>query len=223
MIKMIVFDMAGTTVNEDNLVYRTLQETIQAAGYPVTFKEVLELGAGKEKLNAIADILAKISPELIKNDLAKTLHTNFLARLETAYDNANVSAFDSCEPLFDELRTRGIKIVLNTGYNRKTANQLLEMIGWEVGNQIDLSVTADEVENSRPHPDMILLAMKKMGIKDAASVAKVGDSIIDIEEGQAAGCGLTVGITTGAHTEEQLLSAKPDHVIDSLEELIELL
>ena len=63
---------------------------------------------------------------------------------------------------------------------------------------------------------MIFLAMKKFDIKDAREVAKIGDSSIDIEEGKNAGCGLTIGITTGAHTRTQLLAAGPDLVIDDL-------
>jgi len=58
MIKMVVFDMAGTTVDEDNVVYKTLQHTINNAGYDFTLEQVLATGAGKEKLKAIKDIIA---------------------------------------------------------------------------------------------------------------------------------------------------------------------
>ncbi len=70
---------------------------------------------------------------------------------------------------------------------------------------------------------MIWLAMEQFGITDASEVVKVGDSIIDIEEGQNAGCGISVGITTGAHTRAQLESANPEAIIDDLLELLPLL
>ncbi|MBC7424794.1 MAG: HAD family hydrolase, partial [Ferruginibacter sp.] len=57
MIKMVVFDMAGTTVNEDNVVYKTLRKAINEAGFNFTLGQVLEQGAGKEKLQAIKSIL----------------------------------------------------------------------------------------------------------------------------------------------------------------------
>ena len=47
MIKMVVFDMAGTTVNENNVVYKTLQKAINEAGYNFTLEKVLAEGAGK--------------------------------------------------------------------------------------------------------------------------------------------------------------------------------
>ncbi len=67
---------------------------------------------------------------------------------------------------------------------------------------------------------MILLAMQEQGITDAQQVLKVGDSIIDIEEGRNAGCRYSIGITTGAHTYEQLASARPDFIINDLIEVL---
>jgi beta-phosphoglucomutase-like phosphatase (HAD superfamily) len=34
MVKLVVFDMAGTTIDEDNVVYKTHQQSIELAGYP---------------------------------------------------------------------------------------------------------------------------------------------------------------------------------------------
>jgi phosphoglycolate phosphatase-like HAD superfamily hydrolase len=70
---------------------------------------------------------------------------------------------------------------------------------------------------------MILLAMKQLGIDNALEVAKVSDSAIDIEESKNAGCGLNIGITTGAHTVAQLQTASPDSIINNLLELLPLL
>ena len=67
---------------------------------------------------------------------------------------------------------------------------------------------------------MILLAMKQFNLSNAKEIIKVGDSIIDIEEGRNAGCIYNIGITTGAHTLEQLQSANPDHIIGNLMELL---
>jgi phosphoglycolate phosphatase-like HAD superfamily hydrolase len=69
---------------------------------------------------------------------------------------------------------------------------------------------------------MIYFAMEKLGITDAALVGKIGDSMVDIEEGLNAGCRMAAGITTGAQTAEQLWLAKPTHVLKSLEEVLDL-
>jgi phosphonatase-like hydrolase len=219
MIRMVVFDMAGTTVDEDMIVYKTLREAINLAGFDFTLEQVLTEGAGKEKADAIRTILRVYAQ---KEDTALTdrIYRDFIGRLETAYNTHAIFPQPNAEDLFRALKERNILVVLNTGYNQKTAELLISKLGWKKGAEIDGLVTATDVQRNRPFPDMIKLAMDRFGIIDAAEVAKVGDSIIDIEEGVNAGCSLNIGITTGAHSRQQLQSASPDYVVDNLLEVL---
>jgi phosphonatase-like hydrolase len=219
MIKMVVFDMAGTTVNENNVVYKTLQKTINEKGFNLSIEQVLLEGAGKEKLQAIKSIL-KVYAKTDDNYLADTIYQRFIVLLAKAYNALEISPQENAVELFEELKQRKIFVVLNTGYNTKTAQSLLTKLRWQKGSEFDLLVTANDVAESRPKPGMILLAMKKFGISNAAEVVKVGDSIIDIEEGKNAGCRYSIGITSGAHTRKQLESASPDYILDNLRELL---
>lgn len=49
-IQLAVFDMAGTTVNEDNVVYKTVRDAFAKHGVEVSLETVLRFGAGKENL-----------------------------------------------------------------------------------------------------------------------------------------------------------------------------
>lgn len=216
---MVVFDMAGTTVDENNVVYKTLRQAINEKGYNFTLEQVLAEGAGKEKLQAVKSILSAYA-NVTDENVANEIFSRFLVLLEEAYNTLDVLPQPNANELFKALKERDILVVLNTGYNRKTAEKLVAKLGWEIGADIDELVTATDVEQNRPNPDMILYAMKEFRISDAAEVIKVGDSIIDIEEGQNAGCKYSVGITTGAHTYEQLQTAKPDYIINNLMELL---
>jgi phosphonatase-like hydrolase len=222
MIKMIVFDMAGTTVNENMVVYKTLQKAINEAGFNFTLEQVLTEGAGKEKVDAIRSIL-QVYAQKQDDSLTDSIYQRFIALLEKAYDTQDILPQDHAEDLFRALKERNILVVLNTGYNQKTANQLIAKLGWKKGVEFDGLVTATDVSRNRPYPDMIRLAMKEFSIDDPREVAKVGDSVIDIEEGVNAGCSLNIGITTGAHTRQQLQSVKPDYIIDNLLELLTIL
>lgn len=216
---MVVFDMAGTTVDEDNVVYKTLQEAIVHYSFPVSLDQVLEFGAGKEKLQAIMDILENTGYK-VSHEKISLIYDYFIEKLAENYENLNVKPLPDVEHTFRELKARNIKVVLNTGYNRQTAESLIVKLGWSDLSPFDLLVTASDVKNNRPQPDMILLAMSKLGISDPEKVVKVGDSAVDIQEGQNANCGLSIGVTTGAHSREQLGEAKPDYIIDNLFELI---
>ena len=221
MIRMVVFDMAGTTVDEDNVVYKTLQRAINDHGFHFTLEEVLAAGAGKEKSQAIKSVLQLSLTEA--NVLSDTIYQHFNILLQEAYQYLNVRPQPNALEIFEILKRQKILIILNTGYNLETASSLIEKLGWEQGTQYDALITASDSPKGRPAPDMILLAMQKFKIHTPAEVIKVGDSIIDIEEGKNAGCALSVGITTGAHTYGQLLSAGPDYIISNLLELTEII
>lgn len=219
-IKMIVFDMAGTTIDEQNIVYKTLHKAITNAGYHISLNDVLELGAGMEKLQAIKAILSK-KANVEDDEVASAIFADFAKQLDQAYSDNEIAPQPGALETFDALRNKGIAVILNTGYSGRVAQTIIDKLGWHKGREYDELITASDVSNGRPAPDMILIAADKFDIKPD-QIVKVGDSIIDIEEGKNAGCALSIGITTGAHTPEQLQSANPDHIINNLRELLEL-
>lgn len=222
-IKLCVFDMAGTTVDEDNVVYKTVRQVIADQGYDLTLEQVLAQGAGKEKHQAITDVLAA---ETDCQDIASTADAAFALfkpALTTAYQQLEVKPITGVPALITQLRTNGIAVVLNTGYSREIATALLAKLDWQVGRDIDGLITADDVENGRPAPDMIEQAMQQCSIADRQAVLKAGDSIIDVEEGKNASCGVTIGVLSGAQTREQLETANPTYILDSLADLPPLL
>lgn len=214
--------MAGTTVNENNLVYKTLQKAINEAGFDFNLDQVLTEGAGKEKKQAIRSVLA-VYAGINDEEITGKIYQNFMKQLTEAYDKAVIQPQNNSLALFTALKQRNIHAVLNTGYDQLTAQLIIKKLGWKEGIDFDGLVTASDVDENRPNPDMIYFAMNKFGIVNSKEVVKVGDSIVDIQEGQNAGCGLSIGITTGAHTTEQLLSANPDFVINDLIDLLPII
>ena len=219
-IQLAVFDMAGTTVNEDNVVYKTVRAALAKYGVEVSLNTVLEFGAGKEKFKAIADILKETR---IENVDPNAVFQEFKKMLEEASANLDVTTYDGVEELFKILKSKGVKVVLNTGYDQKTAQSLLNKLGWVPGEQIDALITADDVVKGRPSSEMIDKAMEMFKITDSENVLKAGDSVIDIEEGKNANCGWTVGVLTGAQTRQQLATAEPTLILDSLANLADTL
>ncbi|WP_300603329.1 phosphonatase-like hydrolase [Niabella sp.] len=218
-IKMVVFDMAGTTVNEHNLVYRTVLKVINDEGFKLTLDDVLQHGAGKEKHKAITDVLTACTDTEDVRPVADRAFAAFKPALERAYDEQEIGTFTGMELFFERLRNKGIIVALNTGYDRKTATKLISKLHWREEADFDVLITADDVEKGRPFPDMIERAMRQFRITDAGSVLKAGDSVIDIEEGKNAGCGITVGVLSGAQTREQLELARPDYILNAVTEL----
>merc|ERR550539_2121974 len=84
---------------------------------------------------------------------------------------------------------------------------------------VDGQVSSYEVKDGRPAPFMIFKLMEDLGVEDVRRVAKVGDTVRDIQEGKNAGCGLVVGVLTGADSKEKLLAAGADIVANVLTDL----
>jgi phosphonatase-like hydrolase len=221
MIRMVVFDMAGTTIDEDNIVYKTVQKALGEHGYSFTLDQVLTEGAGKEKLQAIKSILG--IKGIHDDQISSNIYQYFLIQLKEAYASLHVKPQPHAEEVFELLRQQKILVILNTGYDSDTALSLVRKLGWKKDITFDAMITASDVKNGRPHPDMILHAMKIFELHEPGEVVKVGDSVIDIEEGRNAQCALSIGITTGAHTKDQLEKASPDFIISDLSELLNIL
>jgi phosphonatase-like hydrolase len=145
------------------------------------------------------------------------IHDNFTRRMCHFYaTDSSVREIPGTATVFGALRHSGIKIALNTGFSRDVGAVLLARLRWQAPGVIDACVTSDEVPRGRPHPDMIRLLMTRLDIHDPKHVAKVGDTPVDLEEGNNAGCGLVIGVTSGSHTREQLQVFPHSHIADSV-------
>jgi phosphonatase-like hydrolase len=222
-IDLVVFDMAGTTVSEGGAVYQALRDTLAANGLDVP-AEALHDVRGLNKREALqrlienSDMRDELSPGL------DAIHEDFVERMIAFYrDDPSVDEMPGASETFRRLKARGIRVALNTGFSREIAQTLIDRLGWERDGLIDASVASDEVGAGRPHPFMIRDLMQRFGIADAGRVAKVGDAPADLHEGRNAGCGLVIGVTSGASTREQLLPHPHDRLIGSVADLPALL
>lgn len=222
-IELVVFDMAGTTIDEQNAVYKAIHQALNEAGYDCSLELVLEIAAGKEKFQAIKDVIMHLNGNAPPDAVVRFIHKDFKQKLDAVYASGIACAMPDAETVFETLRAQNIKIALNTGYSREVAMLLMQQLGWAVPQTVDAIVTASDVTRGRPHPDMILEAMRLVGIATPKAVAKIGDSAIDIEEGHNAGCSFVAGVLTGAQTRAQLATANPTHIFDNLTELLSIL
>lgn len=222
MIRMVVFDMAGTTIDENNMVYKCVQKALNIHNVPATLEQVLEVGAGKEKLHAIKDVYAEVMQDVVAEETALTIYDTFSHLLHDAYEVIDMKLYDGLRSTLFYLYKRDIKVVFNTGYNKDVATKILKKVDCIVGRDIHLLVTADMVENGRPAPDMIEYALSLFQIKPWECI-KVGDSAIDILEGKNAKVKYAIGITTGAQTYDQLSTENPDFIIHNLREIIPII
>ncbi len=224
-IELVVFDLAGTTVKDNKDVHRVLQRAL--AGFDVSISiEDANAVMGIPKPVAIRALLEQRyhgSLPITENWISE-IHEAFVDSMISFYKNdPGVGEKIGVSETFRKLKENKLKVVVDTGFDRQIVDALLARLGWVENNLIDASVASDEVAKGRPHPDLIFKAMQLTGVSDARCVTKVGDTVSDLQEGTAAGCGLVIGITTGAFSEEELRKENHTHLIKDIPALLEIL
>lgn len=216
-IELVVFDMAGTTVRDDGQVPEAF--TAALAEYGVAAGPDMVRGIrGATKREAIRSFL----PEGAAGDrLAELAYASFRSHLARRYAET-ARAVPGALDVFAWLRGRGIRVALNTGFDRDTAQLLLAALRWEAG-MVDAIVCADEVPRGRPAPYMIFRCMEATGAVGVERVANVGDTTLDLRAGRNAGVSLNIGVLSGAHGRDLLAAEPHTHLLASVADLPTLL
>lgn len=224
-IELVVFDLAGTTVEDNRDVQRILKNVLGNFDVDISLDDANAV-MGIPKPVAIEQLLRKkyYGNNGVISEWIKEIHGMFISEMTHFYrTDLSVMEKEGVTETFRILKDNDIKIVVDTGFDRLITDTLLKRMNWLEDGLIDGSVTSDEVPRGRPFPDMIFKAMELTGVRDISKVAKVGDTASDLQEGNAAGCGLVVGVTTGAFSKEELEKEEHTHLIKQVPELMGIL
>ncbi|WP_197982065.1 phosphonatase-like hydrolase [Frigoribacterium sp. CFBP 13712] len=216
-VELVVLDMAGTTVVDDGVVEQAFARVADR----------VDLGPAltrDEALQYVRDTMGQSKIEVFRHlaggdeRVAQRANEQFEIAYGELVDENGVDPIEGAGDLIDALRASGIAVVLTTGFSPDTRDRLLDALAW----QVDAALSPVDAGRGRPAPDLVLAALLRTGASSVASVVVVGDTVSDVRSGRAAGAGLVVGVTTGAHTREQLLAAGADAVLDSVRDLVGL-
>ncbi len=229
-IKLVVFDMAGTTVQDRHEVEMCFLEAASHTGLSVSPERVLAL-QGYSKIYVFELLWTEMIGEKHKDlkELVDNSYQVFCEILENHYYTNNIFPTDGCIEIFDYLKSKSIKIALTTGFYRKVTNIILGKLGWLEGlneqyiggknSIIHVSIASDEVTKGRPEPFMIHKAMKMLNVHDSTSVINIGDTPSDLKSGIKAGCRMSLGVTNGTHKRSQLSIHRNDGLLNNILEL----
>jgi len=220
-VQLVVFDMAGTTVDDTvngiPLVAVAMQEAFRKHGLDVSIDQVNNV-RGTEKKNAIQNILQRMNI-LEMDNLVDAIFIDFKDSLNSHLKFIN-KEIPGTSHVFKSLRSKGIHISVGSGFPHSVVETIVEHLRWK--GLVDYVSSAEKEGHGRPNPAMIHAAMTYCGVKDIRSVVKVGDTRADVQEGKNAGC-WTVSVLTGTQSRESLETEKPDFIINSIADLLDVL
>ncbi|MFI9613652.1 HAD family hydrolase [Streptomyces sp. NPDC052023] len=217
-IRLVVLDMAGTTVADGGLVERAFDTAARELGVePGTPGHAGKLAyvratMGESKISVFRHLFGT-------EDLARRANTAFEKAYGELVDGGHIAPVPGAREAVEELQAGGRTVVLTTGFARVTQDAVLAALGWQ--DLVPLTLCpADAGGRGRPFPDMVLQAfLRTKAAEHVQQVAVVGDTSYDMLSGVRAGAGLVAGVLTGAHDAGALRAAGAGQVLDSVADL----
>ena len=217
-IKMLVCDMAGTTINEGGIVYKTLYENIKNNNIYIEENEIKDW-YGINKTQVLQHFINR-DPKFKNDDtILPNLLKEFKQNLIFNYSNDGMIRLINPQlpQLFNSFREKNIKIALNSGFSVDIQETLIKNL--KIDHFIDGYISSEEVPHGRPEPYMIRNLMDRFNITDSKNVIKLGDSMNDVLEGINSGCKDSIGVLSGAETKENLIKVGATKILNSVMDL----
>ena len=204
--KGVIFDMDGTLIESTEADYLAWQRTFADFGRELTFFDYKPLLGIKS-----ADVIRKTLGVIDEDEVKKCLATK-LQYFKEIMRTQGIQPVLGAKQLLQQVKNLPGKMALATSSRREKMNMV--MTDLKFLDYFDEIVTGEEVINSKPAPDVFLLAAKKLNLNPEDCVV-LEDAVSGVSAAKAAGM-KCIAITT-THSADLLTEA--DIVIDSFDKI----
>lgn len=200
-LQAAILDWAGTTVDFGCLAPAgAFMEAFARSGVEITLEQArAPMGMAKwhhiqaiTRMPAVADLWASVHGAAPTDEDVNHLYDTFLP-LQVAVVERHADVIPGAVGAVAALRARGLKIGSTTGYPRPVMD-VVQRVAAEQGYSPDVVVCAGETPTGRPGPSMALRCVIELSISPVEACVKIGDTVVDVEEGLNAGM-WSIGVT----------------------------
>lgn len=198
MLKGVLLDVDGTLVLSNDAHAKAWQEAFEEYGHRVEFEKIRRLiGMGGDKL--LAETVPGLSDESGEGKAIKD------RRQEIFLDKyaGELKPTPGSRQLVEALRFLGLRTVVASSASEKELSSLLKAAN--VADILTQATTSDDAENSKPEPDIVEVALQKIGLSPD-EVLMLGDTPYDIEAATKANV-KCVAVRTGGWKDTDLAGA----------------
>ncbi|GGI33313.1 HAD family hydrolase [Bradyrhizobium guangdongense] len=197
MPKAAIFDLDGTLIDSVDLHALAWHEAMVKFGHDVSFAQVRsQIGKGGDKLIPV------FLSEAEQKDHGEEMEAWRGNRFKSAYLPL-VRPFSAVPDLLRRIRHAGIRLAVASSAKKDELATYLDIAG--IANLAEVTTCSDDVQQSKPAPDIFETALGKLGITGSDAVA-IGDTPYDAIAARKAGI-TTIGVLAGGFTEDELRRA----------------
>jgi HAD superfamily hydrolase (TIGR01549 family) len=193
-VDTVVLDIDGTLL--DSTYHHTVawQRALRQHGYDVPCAHIhRQIGLGGDR---------RVAPAA-GGDAERRHGDAIRATWEEEFDEMldEPGLLPGAQDLIAGLRERGVNVVLASSAIPRHAARAFRLL--EADHTVDAATTAEDAEESKPHPELLDAAVERVG--GTCSIL-VGDSVWDVEAGRRTGMP-TIAVRSGGVPEEALRAA----------------
>ena len=208
--RAVLFDLDGTLVDSNDEHALAWDEAFRDAGYEFTRQAIHDqIGKG-------ADGLVPALVPGADEALAKKLGDATGAVFKRKYLDG-IKPFPRARDLLARVHKAGLRIVLASSASTAEVEHYLDLL--DAHDLVAATTSADDVEHTKPAPEIFKAALAKLAPLTAAEVIVVGDTPYDVEAAKASGIA-TIGIRSGKFPDRSLLEAGAVAVYDDVAALL---
>jgi len=205
----VILDIDGTLIDSNDAHARAYEDAGRELGFDIPFERVRPLiGKGGDKVLPEVTGIEEDSPdgERITERKGEIFRERYLPTLKP---------LPGARQLLHRFRDDTMKLVVATSAGKDDLKGLLEQAG--VADLIQDATSADDAEESKPDPDIVLAALKQAGFPPE-EIVMIGDTPYDVEAAARAGVRI-VGVRCGGWGDQDLQGAIAvyDHPADLLD------
>jgi pyrophosphatase PpaX len=201
----IIFDLDGTLLNTDELIFKSFEHVFQNyfPGHKLSKDELLSF----------------LGPSLVESFSKYSDNVDELIDCYKEYNHKHhktyVAIYPHVKETLEYLKDNGYSIVVLTSKTKSGAYLGLDM--FDLSQYIDFVIGVDDVKNAKPHPEGIFKALSMTNNKNGVMI---GDNKTDIKAGKNADI-YTIGVKWSPKGYKEMEELIPDLLIDDMSEIIE--
>lgn len=196
-IRGVIIDVDGTLVDSNDVNARAWLDALGEYGHHLQFERARGLvGMGSDTFLPEAIGVEKESSEgsAISERRSAIFKERYLGTIEP---------FSQTRALIEQMQNQGLKLIVASSAQADELEALLKLAG--VDDLLKQRVSASDADASKPNPDLVEVALKKLGMQ-AGEVVMLGDTVYDIEAARRAGVA-TVALRSGGWQDADLEGA----------------